>query len=377
MKKNLLTLAFISMIHLASNAQLFDYAWHKNIPSTNFETVDYEFSGIDGDTLFLIGILSYEDSIDLNPGAGYDWITDEDPIGASRIVYMSKYEKNTGAYLGSKKLIEFSDSSGYLYVHDFLIDNNGQLIIAGRKTTNEVDFDPSSNSAGWYSGTNNGQYIAFYSSNGNYTGHIEYTGSVSISSMDVDENNNLYWSGAIYGTVDLDFTAGVDNFTPSNGSYDVAISKIDLSNQNYVWSKVFGGNAYEGADKIYAQYGKLFVLGDFESDTIDFDPSIGQQVKLGSSIGTLWSFISQYDYDGAYQNAIVFGGSDETEIYYSGIDDQGNLSVSGQIYQGDTIDVDPSPLVQLLNTENQDPFFVINYSSNLELNWAKTITSVL
>ncbi len=116
-----------------------------------------------------------------------------------------------------------------------------------------------------------------------------------------DNAHNIYNAGAFYGTVDFDPGAGVFNLT-STGSVqqqqaDIFIAKYDSAG-NFIWAKSMGGDGYEAAHNICVDnVGNVYVIGEFQQSTIDFDPGPGTAI-LTTTLPT--TFILKLDASGNF-----------------------------------------------------------------------------
>jgi hypothetical protein len=88
--------------------------------------------------------------------------------------------------------------------------------------------------------------------------------------MELDAGGNIYISGYIQGTFDMDPGPGTATFTsvPAGGPF---VGKFD-ANGNYVWGKVFGGTAQAQSYGIGVDAAQNVYTTGFFKDTIDLDP---------------------------------------------------------------------------------------------------------
>lgn len=372
------SLRLLLLIGITANltfGQPLNYGWHKNIPSSpQYQAPDYSFSETRGDTLYIVG-KTISDSLDADPTSAFDWIYDEGTTTESNIIVLSKYLISDGSYLGSFKLIEFENpASNGVYIRDFVIDNEGNFILVGN-TSLGVDFDPSLTTAGWYGTQSSGGFIVFYYANGSYNAHIEYedfnspVAQFSPMSANVDDNNNLYVAGRLYGSVDLDFTAATDVHT-SAGSGDGAAIKINLTTQSYEWGISFGGVSDDDLQYATLSNNTLVLYGFFESNIIDLDPGSGTDNHTKPAAYDC-SFINQIDANGNQLGGFVTNAS-----YGYGItsDELGNIYVLGQAEDGEVTDLDPSTNSHFLNTDNNNTYYVAKYDNNLSFSWARAFS---
>lgn len=372
--KKIFTLTIFIAIACAAKAQTFNYAWHN---SHNDET-SYRSneSRVVGDTIYVLSQFN-GDTLDANPYAAQDWIYDSTLSSWSTVFFVTKY-LTSGQYVSSKKLLEIA--SGGVTLNDFQIDNNGQLILIGDAYSTGIDFNPTTAVVGSYlypSTADQFSFIAFYSSGGGYVGHIEYprenNQSLYLGNGVVDSANKLYVVGQVDGTVDFDFTSGVDSVS-GDAAGDAAVLCIDLNAQTYLWGKSFGSAGNDFAAYATVNNGLLYLYGTFEGATIDMDPSAGVYNKSKPAGTSDWTFIATWTLSGALNSCSVFGGLND-EVDPGGIiaDDQGNIYVTGNCYYQDSVDVDPGAGVHLLDIPKYYACFLVKYSSSFNFLWATTM----
>jgi hypothetical protein len=219
--------------------------------------IDFDNSG----NVLITG--SYGGTSDLDPTTGVQLVS---TIGLDDI-YVIKLDPSGNFLWGHS----FGGAWGD-YGNSIINDENGFIYVTGqfRQT---VDFDPGAGSVNLVAGSYVNTFIQKLSPTGDLIWAKQFEGSgVEAYSMKHDANNNLYLTGYMNGTVDLDPGAGVESFTSFNGSSDIFVAKLD-SDGNYLWASQFGG---DGADfgRAIAVFDEnnIYVSGDFESIS-DFNPS--------------------------------------------------------------------------------------------------------
>jgi hypothetical protein len=128
-----------------------------------------------------------------------------------------------------------------------VVDRNDNVYTTGLFVGTN-DFDPGS---GIFNLTSHGGgydiFISKFDKNGNFC-WVKNIGSAVCSQLNpqiaVDLNNNLYLTGYLMGTVDLDPGLGVFNLSSTGGTSDIFICKLD-SNGNFLWAKqISDGESY-------------------------------------------------------------------------------------------------------------------------------------
>ena len=121
-----------------------------------------------------------------------------------------------------------------------------------------------------------------------------------------DSNDNIFMIGSFQGTVDFDFTGGIDNHT-SNGSYDEFITKVN-SDGTYGWTKTIGNIGYNrGIQSVKTDLSNnIYVTGLF-GGTIDFDFTGGTDNRTSNGGDDI--FLTKINSDGTYGYTKIIGGT--------------------------------------------------------------------
>lgn len=271
---------------------------------------------------------NYTDTLDFDPGADTTIL----PYEGNTDVHITKYD-NEGNFIWAKSIggtsIERSaaikQEGGFLYI-------TGEFL----KTT---DFNPDTVAAD--SLTSNGSldvYLLKLDTTGNFIWARSFGGKdtdVGVE-IDVSPSGDIYLTGTLQDTVDLDPGPGVDlHIKPSLGvSY--FISKFD-QNGNYVWGKTFGYKYTCKSEAIVydALTDGIYITGTF-NDTIDFDPD-PVQTAIFIRKGGEDAFIQKLNSSGQLQWVQTFGSKYSDNGKAICID-----KVSGDVYAAgqfcDTID---------------------------------------
>ncbi len=255
----------------------------------------------------------------------------------------------------------------------FVIDNNGDLIIAGQ-FENTVDFDPSSGTNAISSYGLPDAFFSKFDANGNYifTKRIGGTGHNNVLNCAIDKDNNIYLTGQLLGTFDFDPSSGVYNLTQI-GFNNVYIAKYD-SMGNLIYAKQFGsitGDINISGIKIEEND---FVITGALSNTMDFDPSTNDY--LVSATGNYEGFFAKYSLncDLIFVKHFTCKPNYYTHPYEALTDDLKNIYLYG-VYR-DSTDFDPSvDTFYLPNCINGDDLFFAKYDSLGNFIFAKGISS--
>jgi hypothetical protein len=188
--------------------------------------------------------------------------------------------------------------------------------------------------------------------------------------MAIDQNGNVYTTGAIKGTTDFDPNSGIANFTALGSGEDVFISKLD-SNGNYIWAISFGSNnCYDKGHSIkVTSNGDVIVIGDF-TGAVDFDPGAGiaSLTNYGSSM-----FIARYTSAGNFVWAKKMDASNYGNYFFEkfALDKLDNIYLTASFDY--SFDADPNAGILNLSSISLSTtdVFIAKLSGNGNLIWAK------
>jgi gliding motility-associated-like protein len=189
--------------------------------------------------------------------------------------------------------------------------------------------------------------------------------------------NMVYHDGHIY--VIGKFSDSLVDFNPSltssslltsgngNGNLDVFVAKYDTTGQ-FVWAFNIGDTLDDIGRDIAIFDNEIYIIGDFEGNNVDFDPSGG--TALLSSNGSADIFVAKYDTSGQYINAFNIGGSenemgkaievDSNGIYITGFFDSNNVNFAP---------LGGVPSV-MSNSGNSYDIYLASYTHNLANRWS-------
>lgn len=376
MNKNLLLSTLLLLFSSTLFCQTLGYGWYTNAPANANSSPYYEKEILHGDTLFVFSRFG-GDSLDADPSAQEDWIYDQQISQGSQVYYLTKLTLD-GTYINSFKLLE---STGSLTVYDATLDQNGQIILIGT-CDSSIDFNPTIADVGTYNITLSGSFGAFYSSTGVYNSHFEYVNtnspnnSIYLGNAAVDPNNQLLITAEFYGTVDFDFSAGADMKT-SNGETDIALIKIDLNNQTYVWTKTMGSDSYDYVGAMDINNGQIALMGMFQGPNIDMDPNAGNFVEYNpnSISGQDKLFITTWDLNGNFIRTISMAGTYDSYPIEVKIDPLNNIYLLGELYTNGVMDINPTATTENLTNNYNYGYYVIKYDNYLNPQWGKVFGS--
>ncbi|MCP4438580.1 MAG: T9SS type A sorting domain-containing protein [Aureispira sp.] len=227
----------------------------------------------------------FSNTVDFDPGAGVQNLVsngDDD-------IYIQKLDAN-GNLLWVKQFGDILTDRG----STIQVDSLGNVYSTGF-FSGTVDFDPGVAVQNLVSNGGRDIYIQKLDENGNLLWVKQLGGTASDRGLGLvlDENRNVYTTGAFSNTVDFDPSVGVQNLV-SNGQYDTYIQKLD-ENGSLLWVKQLGGPSYDEAYSIAINSnGHVYTTGTF-ADTVDFDPNMAVQnlTSVGGSYDIFIQKLSQ------------------------------------------------------------------------------------
>jgi hypothetical protein len=364
MKKLILTLGILVCSNIDAQNVVFDWAYQ--IGGANSDVGACVATDGYGN-VYTVG--QFQGTVDFDPGIGTAYLTANGFAGSNYNCFISKID-SLGNLIWVKQFTGATskdDSKGKF----ISIDKNNNLLISG-DFTGTIDFDPG---IGSYNLTSKGitdAFICKFSTSGSLIWANPYGGinsSFQNLKMLADVNGNILISAGFTGTIDFDPGAGTNNIT-SQGSIDVAITKLN-TNGVLQWVRTIGGsNSDYGVSLINDSVGNVFCLGAF-SGSVDFDPGTGVFNMTTSTSNIEDIFICKLTSNGIYQWAKQIGGGTAHIGSHIIIDNIGNLYCTGA-FQG-TVDFDPGLGAVNLSSNGQIDVFVMKLNNTGSLIWAKQI----
>ncbi len=238
------------------------------------------------------------DTMDADPGAGIDYLTDTGWGGQFIIQLDSAGNYNWGISAGNGGPNEIT------YGLSIDTDDMGYVYTSGA-FGGTVDFDPSAGVASQTAVGYRDVFVSKYDALGNYI-WVKTMGGTDIEeayNVAVDDDGNVYSSGYFNLSGDFDPGAGVHTLT-SNGAYDVFVSKLDAAG-NFLWAKNIGGGSFDGCYGMALTDAGVYTIGHLIG-TGDFDPGPGTFNLTATINGT---FISLLDPAGNFGWAGLMGAS--------------------------------------------------------------------
>ena len=301
----------------------------------------------------VIGIGSFEGTVDLDPGPGVANVTSEGGYD----IFIVKLGV-TGDFLWGLRLGRWTDEKPWAVTTDTL--NN---IYIACDVTGLVDVDPGPDEVLMQL---RGLLLKL-DPNGNFIWAVTLDGASAgaFFAVNAAPNGLLYVAGGLAGTADMDPGPGVFTLTPlPNGGGSFALV-LDLDG-NFQWAAMAGGGEPRGID--HDAMGNVYVTGAF-SGTINFNVAMDDSPL--SSVGYTDGFVTKLDHNGVFQWARSIGGPGYDFGYGLVSDAEGNSYCTGGFTSD--MDGDPGLGVQTLTCEGVSDAFLLKLDTNGDMVWVLDI----
>lgn len=304
---------------------------------------------------------SFRGTVDFDPSAGVTSLTSN----GSADEFFAKYD-SLGNLIWARSIGGINGE----FPSDIMFDPNGDVILAGT-FNNTVDFDPTA-AVFNRSASNNGAFFAKYDGDDGSLIWVSTIGGTqydALLGMDIDSDGNIYITGYMGGSADLDPGPGTTFFATA-GSRDLYLGKYNNDGE-IVWAYMMGSASVdEGKDIKVDASGNVYLAATFMGD-FDIDPSVSTTTL--SNVNSIDCLLAKFDNNGAFQWARTIGGSGDDNMYGFDTDNSGNIYVTGA-YNG-TADFDPGPGTDNKTATGQTDLFFAKFSAAGQIQWAHSIGS--
>lgn len=335
------------------------YDWTKTIGEAPNHELVFSVATDSTNNIYMVG--TFEDTIDFDPSEGIDNHTsvfDKD-------IYITRINSD-GTYGWTKNI--GSESVYNPSVNSIAIDSTDNIFITGN-FSDTMDFDSSASVDSHTPVGSADIYLTKIASDGTYgwTKTMGGTMGGTANSVAIDNEDNIYLSGAFSGSKDFDPSAGIDNHT-SIEWLDIFLTKINYDG-SYGWTKTMGGTDNDIAYSVSIDSTDNIYLAGYFAGGADFDPSAG--VDNHTSAGGIDAFLIKINSDGTYGWAKTMGGVSSEEAESVMTDSIGNVYVTGN-FSG-TTDFDPSASVDNYTTVGSNDFYLTKINADGTYGWTKTM----
>lgn len=237
--------------------------------------------------------------------------------------------------------------------------------------TGTADMDPGTGVFNLTTTSNTALFISKLDSSGNFLWAKQFTGSLETIpySIDIDLEDNIYFTGTFSGITDFDPNVGVFNLTAA--SLDVFICKLNSSG-NFLFAKSFFGTANlccgYSRSIVVDKDKNIYTTGSFNG-VVDFDPN-ASSYSLSSNSADI--FVSKLDSLGNFVWAKQMGGMYIDHSFSIEIDKSDNILTTGR-FKG-TADFDPGSSTYFLTSADDQDVFVSKLDKNGNFIWAKSFS---
>ena len=193
-----------------------------------------------------------------------------------------------------------------------------------------------------------------------------------VSAMAVDDEGNIFLTGAFQGTVDFDPGVGESILTVPAGTGENAFVLKLTNDGDFVWARGLSGTGDVFARSIAVDgFGNVHMAGQF-FDAIDFnpDPDAAEQDIL-TATGDFDAYVLKLNSDGAHLWARQLGGTQEVVAEGIDVDEFGNVYTVGS-FEG-VADFDPGTGVQNETSDGLSDVFISRLNSDGDFGLVKVI----
>ena len=253
------------------------------------------------------------------------------------------------------------------YGRAVVVDSNGNTYVTG-EFNYTVDFDPGPGVDKHTSLRGNDAYLSKFDPTGEFIWAINWGGTsvAGGNGVAVDSNGNIFVSGEIWGTTDLDPGPGVDEHpVPKEVLMHIFLSKFDPDG-NFIWGRSWGAAEPAYGNGVAADAnGNVYVTGAYR-DTVDFDPGPG--VDQHTTKGLKDIFLSKFDSNGNFIWVRTLGAARFADSHGVAIDLNGNACVTGNFSM--SIDFDPG--LEAIKTNGEYDVYIGKFDSEGNFIWGRT-----
>lgn len=273
--------------------------------------------------------------------------------------FIAKYNNSGECQWAEKIAGNFSD-----YISKIEIDNSGNILLSGDFDSEILTF----NNGITLSNTNfNDGFIAKYNSSGECQWAEKIAGDLgeNVENLVVNDDNDIY----ITGYFDSDTTNFNNGKSLSkSGSEDAFVAKYN-SNGVCQWAdKIYGSGSELATALTIDDFGDIYLLGEFDSDTTYFNNS-----KFIENGGKYDAFLTKYNSSGICQWVEKIGGEENEFTRDIAVNKCGNIYLIGE-FESDTLRF--NNLIYVENDTIVDTYFA-KYNSLGECQWAEKISGTI
>jgi hypothetical protein len=215
-------------------------------------------------------------------------------------------------------------------------------------------------------------YLCKYSTEGEllFAKKFDGVGNFRATAISTDEFENVYISGALFGTIDFDPGEEIVNLTAETFA-DAIVVKLSAAG-DFIFAKKFGGSNFDIATNIdLDNENNIYLTGTFRN-IADFDAS--DESYLLTSNGFEDIFLLKLNTDGEFVYCKQFGGLGNESCNGIDLDEYQNVYLTGG-FAGD-VDFDPTDGAFILSPTYDQASFILKLGADGDFIFAKKLESL-
>ncbi len=277
----------------------------------------------------------------------------------------------------------FDQNGNYRWAHQFGSSSvdSGRALVVGESSiyvtgvfSQTADLDPSEDTFEViHPSSGQRMFVASYNQiDGSFVWgfSIDGTGTFDLSNdVALDDEENLYLTGAMRGTNDFDPGPGLFPLTGNGSNDDIFLASYTaLGDLRWAWST--GSSSADYGTSVHCNNNSVFLTGIFRS-TVDFEPGLGTSNQ--TSQGNDDIFLGKYAAaDGSLEQIISFGGSGNDFSGAVTTNPTGDVFITGAL--NGTANLNPLGSAVEITTSGSEAF-VAQFENTFEHNWSRILPS--
>lgn len=355
MLKNYTTIVLASFC-LSAAAQIPAYQWGGTIGNAYSHLIGDCVADNNGN-MYVAGGFEQVNA-DFDPGPATAYLSSS----ASSQAFVAKYNA-AGAYQWAFKIGNTTPS----YIYNMAIASNGDVLVCGGFSGNNVDFDPGPGMYPVSAVAGADGFIARYSSAAVLQWVYVLAGSGQQYIMDVQTDA----AGNIYGVADFENTVTADPFTSTtftsfSGGSNMLLIKLNSAGQYLHAGQAGGTSAINAKEMTVDINGNVTIAGNM-FQTVDFDPGSGTY-NLTAANSPFDLFVASYDSAGSFRWAFNTNTAGTASASGIGCDSNGNIFLAGTVTG--SVDYDPGSGTAMLNADSNSDGYLASYDNMGNYRWA-------
>lgn len=339
-----------------------ELVWVRQLRATGSSEVR-DLEADDEGNLFIIGYLLRT----MYPNEDDQSISITSNVENSSDIFTASYDQD-GNYRWAQQFGSFSVDSGRA-----IAVGEANIYVTG-VFSQTADLDPSENTFEViHPSSGQRMFVASYDKlDGSFVWgfSIDGSGTFDLSyDIDLDDQENIYLTGAMRGTNDFDPGPGVFPLTGNGSNDDIFLASYN-SIGDFRWAWSTGSSSADYGTSVHWRNNSVYLTGIFRS-TVDFEPGLGttNQTSQGNDDVFVGSYAAS---DGSLEQVITFGGTGNDFAGAITTGSSGEIYITGAI--NGTANLNPlgSP-AELVSTGSEA--FVARYSNTFLHEWSRLMPS--